>query len=137
MGVGGVDDGQVLEARATIDGLEGIGGRDGIAAVRGVVGGSGVGAHEGIGQGAVGIAVGSGADAIAEVKRLSDGNAILAVVDASAVSEDVDVGAFGAEFAVALCFVSPTSALSSTSMFYPRHPYVFLIRCTLSCGVVM
>lgn len=108
MGVGGVDDGEVLEAWATIDGLEGISRRDGISAVRGVVGSSGIGAHEGIGQGAVGVAVGGGADAIAEMKRLSDGDAVLAIIDASAVSEDVDVGAFGTEFAVALCFVSPT-----------------------------
>lgn len=30
-------------------------------------------------------------------------NPILAVVDASAIGKDVDVGAFGAEFAVSLC----------------------------------
>ncbi len=42
------------------------------------------------------------------MKRLSYGDAIFAIIDASTVGENVDVGTFRAEFAVALYFVSPT-----------------------------
>ncbi len=63
MRIGGIDHRHVLETRAAVDGLKGIARRDRIP-VRAVGSGS-IGAHEGIGEGAIRVVVGGGADAIA------------------------------------------------------------------------
>lgn len=101
MGVGGIDYRYVLEARTTIDGLIGIAGRDWIS-IGWTVRGCGISTHKRVGQGAVGVAVGGGVDAVAEMEWLTNGDAVFAVIDAPAVGQNVDIGTFRTEFAVAL-----------------------------------
>lgn len=64
---------------------------------------NGLGAHKGVREGGVGgVAVGHRVDAIAKVEARLNANAILAIGDALAGGEDVDVCAFRTEFAVTL-----------------------------------
>lgn len=103
MRVCGVDRRHVFYARSAINGLVGITRRHGIAVCT-PISRIGVGAHEGICQGAVGGVVGR-IDSVAEVEGLADSDTILAVVNSPTIGEDVDIGAFGSELAIALCEV--------------------------------
>lgn len=91
----------IFETRLTIQAMERVAGRHGITTIMVV---AVVGAHEGSGQGTVvgGIVSGGRVHTVPQVQRLTDRDAILAIVDSSTISENVDICAFRAEFAISL-----------------------------------
>jgi hypothetical protein len=99
--VGGIDYGYVLEARTTVDGLIRIAGRDRIS-IGWTVRSCSISTHKRVGQSAVGVAVGGGVDAVAEMEWLTNGDAVFAIIDAPAVGQNMDIGTFRTELAVAL-----------------------------------
>lgn len=68
------------------------------------------------------------------MKRLANGDAILAIVYTSTVGEDMDIGALRSKFAVALCFVSPALAQYTPCLAQSRAAIAAAGTMLLHCG---